>query len=166
MLTSNVDITDKLVNGFMCLHRVRNNKNAQGTVYVKFDNPHAGDKRKDRRLEMIDPALKGVVPITPLVKEFNYKKKKLSRTQFPLILAHGMTIHKSQGGTYDYFELNLDRTCKTPNYKAPVQRGLVYTGLSRGQDSNHINLTNVYTFSSIFQFQLASSVQTTVLISS
>ena len=47
MLTSNVHITDKLVNGFMCLHRVRNNKNAQGTVYVKFDNPHAGDKRKD-----------------------------------------------------------------------------------------------------------------------
>ena len=53
-----------------------------------------------------------------------------------------MTIHKSQGGTYDYFELNLDRTCKTPNYKAPVQRGLVYTGLSRGQNSDHINLTN------------------------
>ena len=51
MLTNNVDISDKLVNGstgtVMCLHRVRNNKNAQGTVYVKFDNPHAGDKRKD-----------------------------------------------------------------------------------------------------------------------
>jgi hypothetical protein len=146
MLTQNLDIDDKLVNGTLAtitkLDRVGNDiyGNPMGRVYVKCDNESAGSKRKDARLIQ---ELKDCVPIQPEVVKFDYKGKEITRKQFPFILAHGMTAHKSQGCTIDYFVADLDRTPapgKKKNYS--ITEGMFYTMLSRGKESEHIKLDN------------------------
>ena len=74
MLTDNQDIRDKLINGLIGtvkhLDRVKDNNTPFGTIYVKFDDPQAGNKLKDRRL--LDE-LKECVPIKrSLLKENNF----------------------------------------------------------------------------------------------
>lgn len=92
MLTNNLDIEDKLVNGtlatIMKLDRVGNDiyGNPMGRVYVKCDNDSDGSKYKDARLIQ---ELKDCVPIQPEVVKFSYKGKEITRKQFPFILVHG-----------------------------------------------------------------------------
>ena len=146
MLTRNLDIDDKLVNGTLAtvkrLDRVGNDiyGNPTGRVYVKCDNESAGSKYKDARLIQ---ELKDCVPIQPEVVKFNFKGKEITRKQFPFVLAHGMTTHKSQGGTIEYFVADLDRTPapgKRKNYN--VTEGMFYTMLSRGKERKNIKLKN------------------------
>ena len=146
MLTKNLDIEDKLVNGTLAtitkLDRVGNDiyGNPIGRVYVKCDNESAGSKYKDARLIQ---ELKYCVPVQPEVVKFNYKGKEITRKQFPFILAHGMTTHKSQGCTIDYFVADLDRT-PAPGKKKnhSVTEGMFYTMLSRGKERKNIKLSN------------------------
>ena len=76
MLTDNQDIGDKLINGLIGtvkhLDRVKDNNTPFGTIYVKFDDPQAGNKLKDRHL--LDE-FKECVPIKPISKRFPYKNK-------------------------------------------------------------------------------------------
>ena len=146
MITVNLDIDDKLVNGTLAtikkLDRVGNDiyGNPTGRVYVKCDNEAAGGKYKDARLIQ---ALKDCVPVQPEVVKFSYKGKDITRKQFPLILAHGITTHKSQGSTIEYFVADLDRTPapgKRKNYC--VTDGMAYTMLSRGKKRANIKLLN------------------------
>ena len=146
MLTKNIDIDDKLVNGTLAtiikVDRVGNDVYGypKGRVYIKCDDKSAGGKYKDARLIQ---ELKECVPIQPELGEFHYKGKKIYRKQFPFILAHGITTHKSQGATFDYFCADLDRTPppgKRMNHS--VTEGMFYTMLSRGKLSNHIKLKN------------------------
>ena len=146
MLTQNLDIDDKLVNGTLAtvkiLDRVGNDVygNPTGRVYVKCDNESAGSKYKDVRLIR---ELKDCVPIEPEVVRFNYNNKEITRKQFPFVLAHGLTAHKSQGGTIEYFVADLDRTPapgKKKNYN--VTEGMFYTMLSRGKERKNIKLKN------------------------
>ena len=59
------------------------------TIYVKFDDPKAGNSLKDRRPT---GELKDYVPITARAKRFSLKKGKSTviteRKQFLLILGH------------------------------------------------------------------------------
>ena len=135
-----------MVNGTIAtikkLDRVGNDiyGNPQGRVYVKCDDPSAGNKYKDARL--IDE-LKQCVPIKAEDVNFTYNGKQIYRKQFPFVLAHGMTTHKSQGSTVDYFIADLDRTPapgKRKNYS--VTEGMFYTMLSRGKVRQHIQLKN------------------------
>ena len=146
MLTKNLDIEDKLVNGTLAtiikLDRVGNDVYGfpTGRVYIKCDNVSAGSKYKDSRLIQ---ELKECVPIKPEVVKFKYQGKEITRNQFPFILAHGITTHKSQGSSLDYFLADLDRTPapgKKKNYS--VTKGMAYTMLSRGKNSNNIKLHN------------------------
>ena len=146
MITVNLDIDDKLVNGTLAtikkLDRVGNDIYGYptGRVYIKCDDESAGSKYKDLRLIQ---ELKDCVPIEPEVVKFKYKGKEITRKQFPFILAHGITTHKSQGSTFDYFLADLDRTPapgKKKNYN--VTEGLFYTMISRGKESKKIKLNN------------------------
>ena len=146
MLTKNIDIDDKLVNGTLAtikkLDRVGNDIYGYptGRVYIKCDDESAGSKYKDSRLI---EELKVCVPVKPEVVTFKYQGKEITRNQFPFILAHGMTTHKSQGSTIDYFIADLDRTPapgKKKNYS--VTEGMFYTMLSRGKERNNIKLCN------------------------
>ena len=56
------------------------------------------------------------------------------RKQFPGILAHAITIHKSQGSTYHHMQGHMNQKFAAP--------GMAYTMLSRAQNRSGIKLHN------------------------
>ena len=53
-----------------------------------------------------------------------------------------MTIHKSQGSTIEFMIGDMNRSCKTPNYKSVIDPGMFYTMLSRLPGSDRLKLDN------------------------
>ena len=113
MLTDNISVSDRLINRSIgtVKHLDRRSKPLCSTIYVKFDDPKAGNSMKDRRLR---GELNECVPITARAKKFPLKKGKSTviaeRKQFPLILGHAITAHKSQGSTLAYMQGDLNRS--------------------------------------------------------
>ena len=151
MLTANLDVSDHLVNGstgtIVHLHLSKRNP-LNGKIYVKFDLPKAGSKMKSNKI----PHLKECVPISAKNLDFTMETKngkstiKVWRTQYPLVIAHALTIHKSQGGTFKYVEANFDQSTKSnnPSKKAPVEQGSFYTTLSRVTTQDGLKLVNFH----------------------
>ena len=147
MLTINLDVNEHLVNGQLgtVKHKTYNNRHPLlSTIFVKFDDEDAGKSRKNRKYR---GELKECVPINAMPKTFPYSRGKtmitVERTQFPGILAHSITVHKSQGSTLEYMIGDQDRTTKNKgNYKVPIWEGLFYTLLSRGRRRDRIKLLN------------------------
>ena len=141
MLTDNVSVFDRLINASLgtVKHLDRRLKPLRSTIYVKFDDPKAGNSLKDRRLR---GELKKCVPITARAKSFPLKKGKSTviaeRKQFSLILAHAITVHKSQGSILTYMQGDLNRssgkkTATGKNYQQPIFQCQFYTLLSRAK---------------------------------
>lgn len=63
------------------------------------------------------------IPIFPVTRRFEYKKRDCSRTNFPLRPAYAITVHKAQGLTLKKVVLNLERKDHSP--------GLSYVAISR-----------------------------------
>src|SRR5260370_17604756 len=63
------------------------------------------------------------IPIFPVTRRFEYKKRDCSRTNFPLCPAYAITVHKAQGLTLKQVVLNLERKDHSP--------GLSYFAISR-----------------------------------
>ena len=150
LLTVNINVPDRLMNGAIgtVLHLDMRSKPLCSTIYVKFDDPIAGNSLKDRRLRN---ELKECVPITAITKKFPLTKGKSTvvaeRKQFPLILGHAITIHKSQGSTLDYMKGDINRSTgkKTKTgkeYQQPVSQGQFYTLLSRAKSRDKVLLLN------------------------
>ena len=94
MLPDNIRVSDRLINCSIdtVKHLHKRSKPLGITAYVKFDEPKTGISLKDRRL---CGELKECVPITARTKRFP-KVKNSERKQFPVILDHVITVHKSQ----------------------------------------------------------------------
>ena len=112
-------------------------------IFVKFDDPKAGNSRKDGRLQ---GELKECVTITAETKSFPYRYRNkagcMERKQYPLVIAYAITIHKSQGSTLEFIVGDLNcATDKGPN-AAPVNRGQVYALLSLATSRGKIKLIN------------------------
>ena len=75
MLTDNISVSGRLINGSIGTVKQldRRSKPLCSTIYVKFDDPKAGNSMKDRRLR---GELKECVPITARAKKFPLKKGK------------------------------------------------------------------------------------------
>lgn len=96
MMTKNIDISDRLINGaigtVVKIHRRVGSTNPSGIIFVKFDDPEAGNKTKNNRLCQ---ELKNCVPIESTSGQYSVSKKssktdlKGERLQFPLT-AHGV----------------------------------------------------------------------------
>jgi ATP-dependent DNA helicase PIF1 len=82
-------------------------------VWVKFDG-NAG-RASARQLD-------GAVPIHPKTATFCLKHETFARTQIPLILAYGITVHKSQSCTLNKVVIHL---------QGLVPYGMFYTAISR-----------------------------------
>ena len=103
---------------------------------------------KDRSLH---GDLKECVPITTSVKRFPLKKGKSTaiteRKLFPLILGHAINVHKSQGSTLAYMQVDLNRsagmkTATTKNYQQPISQGQLYTLLFCAKNHEKVLLMN------------------------
>ena len=119
------------------------NSPLSGILYIKFDDPNAGNGRKNSQLPL---HLRDCVPIKSIVKPFSFSKGRgryatVERKQYPGTLAFGITIHKSQGSTYHYMKGDLDQTSKGKR-PTTVKQGQAYTLLSRAISRDGIKLTN------------------------
>ena len=148
MLTDNISVSDRLINGSIgtVKHFNRISKPLCSTIYVKFDDPKAGNSMKDRRLR---GELKECVPITARAKRFPLKKGKSTaiaeRKHIPLILGHGITVHKSEGSTLAYMQGDLNqstgkKTATGKNYQQPISQGQFYTLLSHAKSHDKVLL--------------------------
>ncbi|KFG83696.1 ATP-dependent DNA helicase PIF1 [Metarhizium anisopliae] len=63
------------------------------------------------------------IPVFPVTRRFEYKKRDCSRTNFPLRPAYAITVHKAQELTLKQVVLNLERKDHVP--------GLSYVAISR-----------------------------------
>ena len=157
ILTDNLDVEDKLCNGsegtvkYIHIRTTISSANDGGTIYIKFDNEKSGDKRKSNS---VPEELRECVPITVKGKRFAYAPKsqrkgqktaiQCERKQFPIVLAHAITIHKTQGSTQDYMTGDLDTTTQGGKRPCPISKGLVYTLISRARSRDKIRILNFH----------------------
>ena len=106
MLTSNVDVSDRLINGQLgTVARIVVNEISQKPIiiYVKFDDELAGDLLINKSADIFAMENR-LVPIKPILSKIKINSPKKSspeiqRVQFPLALAWACTVHKVQGLT-------------------------------------------------------------------
>ena len=148
LMTLNNDIQDGLVNGATGLLK----KIVYGTksdslervpciLWMEFDDPTVGkDKRAQSQHRYLRDSTIGVQLET---RRFQRGKAvscyKIVRKQFPFIVAESLTIHKSQGDTYD---------CVVVHIELRMLRNALYTALSRAKSASglfvvgHLKLTS------------------------
>ena len=142
MLTTNIDIADRLINGQLgTIVRIEVNQNNQNptVIYIKFDDDKAGSSLIQRSSH---PFVREnqVVPLQPVLAKIKIRPNKLSspeirRTQFPLTLAYAVSIHKVQGLSLTNVVISFDLVKqRTFNY------GQVYVALSRATSLNGIHV--------------------------
>ena len=101
MLTSHIDISDKLINGQLgTVAKISVNEISckPSIIYVKFDDDLAGDSLINKSGDLFAVQNK-VVPIRAMLSKIkiNAMKQsspKIQRLQFPLTLAWACTVHK------------------------------------------------------------------------
>ncbi|GFU38934.1 hypothetical protein TNCV_1753551 [Trichonephila clavipes] len=128
MITNNIDVADGLSNGTVGkLYHVERDENGDIIrIWLKF--PKSCGRKQATKLRNLSARLNlddDAVPITSQTSSVALNNNKTiiaKRKHFPLVSALAMTIHKSQGGTYDAIVYEYDR-------KHP--RELVYVALSR-----------------------------------
>ena len=142
MLTNNVDISDKLINGQIgSLVYIKWQINIVKTMYIKFDNETVGiTKRMGDSLAFQYDA----VPIECTTAEIKTNAKKeaapvIKRTQFPLVLSWACTVHKVQGLSLNYVVVSFD-LLKQKSFNP----GQMYVALSRVTSLEGLFLTGTF----------------------
>lgn len=133
MITRNINLSDGLVNGATgVLKYIKYDESIPEIIFIEFPKANIGMNARQQNEQLYNDGEnieKNWVPIKKMTKLLETDRLaentyKISRTQFPLTPAEAVTIHKSQGQTYESVCLNL-----TPS-KA-LQRQLLYVALSR-----------------------------------
>ena len=112
MLTTNVDIADKLINGQIGTTvriAVDQITNKPVKLYVKFDDERAGRMTIDKSTDSY-ATQNNVVPIIPVLAKIKIRPDKpsspeIQRIQFPLTLAWACTVHMQGSG------INIRKHC-------------------------------------------------------
>ncbi|XP_055680639.1 uncharacterized protein LOC129788528 [Lutzomyia longipalpis] len=127
MIIKNIDVSDGLVNGAAGIlrHITFDSKNNIGVIWLEFLEDRVGKKiTKEQRYQnyLKKHNLKeNLVPLEKCNFVFRLNNKTtttISRTQFPVMPAEAITIHKSQGQTYqsiclDFTKLERITLCMT-----------------------------------------------------
>ena len=142
MLTTNIDITDRLINGQMgTTIRIHIDQvtNKPAKVYVKFDDERAGRITIDKSADSY-ATMNNVVPIVPVLVKIKIRPGKpsspeIQRIQFPLTLAWACTVHKVQGLTLENIVVSFDLfKQRSFNY------GQAYVALSRATSLSGLHI--------------------------
>ena len=137
MVTNNIDISDGLVNGTtgilrditLCQDRIE-------ILWLDFGIETIGFSARSH-YQQNNIGLNFLTPIRKIIKEINTRTNsqliKVSRKQFPLVPAEAITIHKSQGQTYDEVVIDMGRkldlsVCYTAFSRAKTTKGLFLLG--------------------------------------
>lgn len=118
MLLANIDLDNGLCNG------------SRGIVLGFVEKaPFVRFVSQDENVKYIDRVIE---PFTWEIKED--EEILVSYTQYPLKLAYAITVHKSQGASLDYAEIDLENV---------FVAGQAYVALSRVRTSKGLNITNI-----------------------
>ena len=142
MLTTNVDISDRLINGQLgtvIKVFVDNVSNKPSTIFVKFDDSNAGISAI-RNSSSSFARENNLVPIKPVLARIKVRPGKPSSPemqilQFPVTLAWAGSVHKVQGLTLDNIVVSFD--LKKQRY---FNYGQVYVALSRATSLNGLHI--------------------------
>ena len=130
MLTSNIDVGDKLSNGKIgtVFHIYVDHSKRVSKIYVKFDDESAGLKLRSRdnfaRLHNCVPVERVETKIK--IRTTKSSSPEIKRTQFPLMLAWACTVHKVQGKQFKECVISFD-LLKQRSWN----NGQMYVALSR-----------------------------------
>ncbi len=131
VLRRNIAVADKLINGSMGTIYGWTKAERMGLpeyIYIKFDSVKGqliGQKTREKCKHKLPPSVdKSVVPIEPIEVEFlgTNGRTPIKRLQFPVMISFALTIHRSQGATYEKVVVSLTGVNKC---------GLAYVALSR-----------------------------------
>ena len=132
MLTTNVNIQDRLINGQMgTVVKIQvNDSNEPNILFIKFHDENAGKTAINNSVNSYARENR-VVPIHPVLAKIKMRPGKASspemqRLQFPIALSWACTVHKVQGLTLNNIVVSLElRKQRSFNY------GQIYVALSR-----------------------------------
>jgi hypothetical protein len=135
MITCNINISDGLVNGTTGILKEIETDIVDGFIvpqllWFDFENCEIGLSTRD-----LFPIKKThLTPIEKLTKEITRKSSSnqlvnVHRTQFPLTPAQALTIHKSQGDTYDKVVVELNSRMDLSSFYTAFSRAKVANGL-------------------------------------
>ena len=114
MLTTNINIQDRLINGQMgTVVKIDLNSHKDPTVlYIKFDDVKAGEISINTSTDSF-ARQNHVVSIEPILAKIKVRPGKpsspeIQRVQFPVALAWACTVHKVQGLTLENIVVSLE----------------------------------------------------------
>ena len=114
MLTTNINIQDRLINGQMgTVVKIDLNSHKDPTVlYIKFDDVKAGEISINTSTDSF-ARQNHVVSIEPILAKIKVRTGKpsspeIQRVQFPVALAWACTVHKVQGLTLENIVVSLE----------------------------------------------------------
>lgn len=123
MITSNLDTSDGLVNGstrylkkvdmgYLKSNDTSSNDKPMG-VWLQMEEPLSGKKRRIQYKNVTTSRAypSDWTPLEPITSNFKRGKGSLqvAKSQFPIVVAEALTIHKSQGATYDKVLIDLTK---------------------------------------------------------
>jgi hypothetical protein len=146
MLTYNVSTINGLVNGATgTLKKIDFGKNTTGAkkplrLWIHFDDASVGEvvRAKNSNLASRLHYPHSWTPLEPIVVKIRTRKNSslhINRKQFPLTLAHALTIHKSQGQTLETVVVHLQNN---------IRRDLLYVACSRATTLNGLYLIGTF----------------------
>ena len=141
MLTSNLDIDDRLVNGLVgTVKQIKYKNNEVSVVYVKFNDNSAG---REAMQSDLTAQQQNWVPIKKHQALFGLRKNKqqpsVKRTQFPLTLPWACTVPKVQGLSLAEGVVSFDL-----EKQKSFNQGKIYVALSRISSMNKMYLIGSY----------------------
>ena len=133
MITVNIDVSDGLVNGTSGVLKKIDCSTNDSPLLLWFDF-----ERKDIGIKARSSYKNSNQCLTPIERvsksfylKFDRQLYNIYRSQFPIRPSEAITIHKSQGQTYDQVVIHLT---------SRMTIGFYYTGLSRSKTSNGLFL--------------------------
>ncbi len=145
-ITANMSVEDGIINGTEC--HLKQIDAACGDklprcVWVKFSDPLVGREcRKSVSVAYRNLTSKLWTPIMPVQRMFLVGKGniKIFRTQFPLQLASGRTIHKAQSSTHEKIVVDMAGPPRAPKH---FWDHMHYVALSRVTSLHGLHIVNI-----------------------